>query len=100
MRVLADRNVVLIDSPQDVSFEAVKSKDLPAAELGETGGAKWLHMKMPGDVDWPGMEYALAVAASGTRKAVAVVTSYDTKENVREAAIRLAQETVEPIRQR
>ncbi len=94
VRVLADRNVVLIDSPQDVSLEAIPSKELPAAELGETGGAKWLHMKMPGDVDWPGMEYALAVAANGTRKAVAVVTSLDTKENVREAAIRLARETV------
>lgn len=95
VRVLADRNVVLIDSLQEVSLEEVKSKELPAAELGEADGAKWLHMKMPGDLDWPGMEYALAVAASGTRKAVAVVTSYDTKENVRDAAIRLAQETVD-----
>ncbi len=93
VRVLADRNVVLIDSQHDVSLEVVPSKELPAPELGETGGAKWLHMKMPGDVDWPGMDYALAVTAKGTRRAVAVVTSFDTKEDVREAAIRLAQET-------
>ena len=93
VRVLADRNVVLIDSQHDVSLEAIPSKELPAPELGEAGGTKWLHMKMPGDVDWPGMDYALAVTAKGTRRAVAVVTSLDTKEDVREAAIRLAQET-------
>ena len=50
-------------------------------------------MKMPGDLDYHGMEYALAVAANGTRKAVALVTSFETKENVREAAVRLARET-------
>lgn len=93
VRVLADRNVVLIDSPQAVSIEEIQSKELPGAELGETGATKWLHMKMPGDRDWPGMEYALAVAANGPRKAVAVVTSRDTKEDVREAAVRLACQT-------
>ncbi|MHB8897394.1 MAG: glycosyl hydrolase family 95 catalytic domain-containing protein [Thermoguttaceae bacterium] len=94
VRVLWDRNVVLIDSPEDVSLEEIRSKELPAAELGETGGVKWLWMKMPGDLDWPGMEYAVAVAARGARKAVAVVTSLDTKEPVRDAAIRMARETV------
>jgi hypothetical protein len=93
VRVLADRNVVLIDSPHEVSFEEIKSNDLPDAELGETDGVKWLSMKMPGDVDWPGMEYALAAAAKGSLKAVAIVTSHDTQANVREAAIRLARET-------
>ena len=91
--MLADRNVLLIETAKEVSLEEIKSQDLPAAELGETGGVKWLHMKMPGDPDYPGMEYALAVAANGTRKAVAIVTSLDTKENVRDAAIRLARET-------
>ena len=93
VRVLADRNVFLIETDQEVSLEEIKSPDLPAAELGETGGVKWLHMKMPGDPDYPGMEYALAVAANGTRKAVSLVTSFDTKENVRDAAVRLARET-------
>jgi hypothetical protein len=93
VRVLADRNVFLVDSAQEVALEEIKTKDLPAAALGETGGVKWLFMKMPGDPDYSGMEYALAVAARGTCKAVALVTSFDTKENVRDAAIRLARET-------
>jgi len=93
VRALADRNVWLIDTPQEVSLEEIPSKELPAAELGQADGVKWLQRKMPGDLDWPGMEYALAVAAEGTRKAVAVVTSHDTRENVREAAVRLARQT-------
>lgn len=94
VRVLADRNVFLIESDQEVSLEEIKSGHLPAAELGDDGGVKWLHQKMPGDRDYGGMEYALAVAANGQRKAVALLTSRDTKENVRTAAVRLARETL------
>ncbi len=93
VRVLADRNAFLIETDKDVSLEPVKLQTLPAPELGEGDGAKWLHMKMPGDSDYPGMEYALAAVGDGPRKAVAVVTSFETKENVRNAAIRLARET-------
>jgi hypothetical protein len=95
VRALTDRNVFLIETDQDVSLEEIKAGYLPAAQLGETGGIKWLHMKMPGDVDYAGMEYAVAVGSKGARKAVALVTSWDTKENVRDAAIQLAATTVE-----
>jgi hypothetical protein len=90
IRALADRNAFLIETDDEISLEEIKSGHLPAAELGETNGVKWLHMKMPGDLDYAGMEYALAVAACGKLKAVAVVTSRDTKENVRAAAVQLA----------
>ena len=93
VRALADRNVFLIETSQEVSLEEIKAKDMPAAKLGETGGVKWLHVKLPGDMDYPGMEYALAVAANGRRKIVSLVTSFETKENVRDAAVRLAWET-------
>jgi hypothetical protein len=96
VRALANRNVFLIETDRDVSLEEIKSEVLPDAEVGETDGVKWLHMKMPGDPepgDYAGMEYAFAVAANGTHKAVAVVTSRDTSENVRDAAVRLARET-------
>ena len=93
VRALADRNVLLIESDEEVALEEIQTKGLPAAELGETGGVKWLHMKLPGDPDYPGMEYGLAVAANGTRQIVSLVTSFETKENVRDAAIRLARET-------
>jgi hypothetical protein len=93
VRALADRNVFLIETDRPVSLEEIKSAVLPAAEQGETDGVKWLQMKMPGDMDYAGMQYALALAANGRRKAVAVVTSLDTKQDVRAAAVRLAQET-------
>ena len=93
VRALADRNVLLIETDQDVSLEEIKAGHLPAAECGEDGGVTWLHMKMPADRDYAGMEYALAVAANGSRKAVALVTSFDTRENVRVAAVQLARDT-------
>ena len=93
VRALADRNVFLIETGQEVSLEELKAGHLPAAQLGEDAAVKWLHAKLPGDQDYAGMEYALAVAANGPRKAVALVTSFDTKENVRTVAVRLARET-------
>jgi len=93
--VLADRNVILIDSPAPVSLEEVKAQQLPPAKLGETDGIKWFCMTMPGDVDYAGMEYALAVAVRGSRKAVSMVTSFDTADPVLESAIRLARRSLE-----
>ena len=115
VRALADRNVFLITSPAKVSLEEVKAPQLPAARRGKTDGVTWLHMRMPGDLDYKGMEYALAVgvftlddlqllatvcgqlavAAKGDRKAVSMVTSFDTGKNVLDAAIRLARETIQ-----
>ena len=94
VRALADRNVFLIESPSEISLEEILAPQLPPARSGETDGVKWLHMTMPGDVDYPGMEYALAVATQGKRKAVSLVTSFDTREPVLDAACRLARETV------
>jgi hypothetical protein len=93
VRALAGRNVFLIETEEDlVDLEAL-SAGLPAAELGETDGARWLRQKLPGDEDYAGMEYAFAVAGSGSRKAVAVVTSRDVKGDVVAAAVKLARET-------
>ena len=78
VRVLAGRNAFLIEGDADVSLDEIRAY-LPAAESGETDGVEWLRMKMPGDVDWPGMEYSMAVAEKGSKKVVAVVTSRDTK---------------------
>jgi hypothetical protein len=97
VRALADRNVFLVETDKEISLEEIKNKDLPAAEVGATGGAKWLHMKMPGDLDYPGMEYALAVVGKGKHQAISLVSTIDTKGNVREAAIRLARETADAV---
>ncbi len=95
LRVLHDRNVLLIEGPNPVSLEEIKASTLPAATLGTTDGVSWLRMKMPGDIDYKGMEYALALATKGERKAVSLVTSFDIDQgDVLQHAIDLARRTV------
>ncbi len=95
LRVLHDRNVLLIDSSHAVTLEEVKAKTLPAAKLGTSDGVSWLLMNMPGDIDYDGMDYALAVATRGRLKAVALVTSFDKPGgDVLKRAIALARKTI------
>jgi len=95
IRVLAHRNVVLIQTPEPVILEPISAETLPNAATGETDGVAWLEMKMPGDMDYPGMQYALAVASRGDWKAVSVVTSFDIQSgDVRQSAIALARQTL------
>ena len=95
LRVLHDRNVLLINSPHDVTLEEIKAETLPAAKLGKWDGVSWLVMKMPGDIDYKGMDYALALATQGDLKAVSLVTSFDIESgDVLEHAIALARKTV------
>ena len=95
VRVLHDRNVVLIDTPHAVAIEGIKAATLPAAQTGKTNGVSWLLMKMPGDTDYKGMDYAMALAARGDLKAVSLVTSHDiTTRDVLAKAIALARETI------
>ncbi len=95
VRVLADRNVVLLRCAGPVRIEEITAATLPSAETGQTDGVAWLHMRLPGDVDYQGMEYALAVAGKGELKAVSLVTSFDAeKTDVRDAAVALAKRTI------
>ena len=48
IRILHDRNVLLIKSPHGVTLEAIKAETLPDATLGTSDGLSWLLMKMPG----------------------------------------------------
>jgi len=95
IRVLADRNVVLIHGPGTVVPEPVSVPALPPPKTGETDGVSWLHMVMPGDVDYAGMSYALAVAHNGDLKAVSLVTSFDEGTgDVLERAVAMARDTI------
>ncbi len=95
IRILHDRNVLLINSPYAVTLEEIKAETLPAATVGKTGDISWLLMKMPGDIDYKGMDYALAVASKGNLKAVSLVTSFDIKTgDVLDHAIGLARATI------
>jgi hypothetical protein len=93
VRVLADRNVLLITTKAAVSIEPGRG-----GQTGKTDGVEWLQVTLPGDLDYKGMEYCVAVTGTASAKAVALVTSFDiTKGNVREAAIALAMKTVAEV---
>ncbi|MBN2291894.1 MAG: hypothetical protein JXM70_05680 [Pirellulales bacterium] len=80
IRALADRNVFLIRSSLAGQIDAVKSADIPAATSGEADGVRWITQQIPGDVDWPGMSFAVAKATSGDLTAVAIVTSLEADD--------------------
>jgi len=95
LRILHNKNVLLINSPFNVTIEEVKAETLPEAALGTTDGISWLSMKLPGDIDYKGMDYAIAVASKGNLKAVSLVTSFDiVSGNTLEHAIELARTTI------
>jgi hypothetical protein len=90
VRVLADRNVLLLTTMEAVNIEPVRG-----GLTGKTDGVQWLHVSLPGDIDYKGMEYCVAVAGTASTKVVALVTSFDLSTgDVRGAAIALAKKTV------
>ncbi len=95
LRALANHNVFLIESSAPAHLQAFKaSYELPAPSMNEQDGLAWLKQEIPGDPDWPGMSFAVAVASKGTYKAVAIVTSQESNEVVDEA-VKLAQGTLD-----
>ncbi|MDB4582027.1 hypothetical protein N9164_02625 [Draconibacterium sp.] len=95
IRILHNKNVLLVKSPNAVILEEIKAETLPDATLGKTGDVSWLLMKMPGDIDYNGMDYALAVATQGDLKAVSLVSSFDIVDgDVLKHAIELAKNTI------
>jgi hypothetical protein len=93
LRALANRNAFFITSskPLDIAIEPIVSKDLPAAETGGDGEVSWIVQKIPGDADWSGMTFAVALAQdeTRTRTAVMVATSREFGDP-RPAAVRTA----------
>ena len=93
VRVLADRNVLLITTREAVDIEPGRD-----GQTGKTDGVAWLHVVLPGDLDYKGMEYCVAVAGTAGTKAVSLVTTFDiTTGTVRDAAIALASKTVADV---
>ena len=95
VRILHDHNVVLINSPHPLTLDPIKTTTLPEAKVGKSGDVDWLVMNMPGDVDYKGMDYAVAIAGRGNLKAVSLVTSFDiNSRDVLKHAIALAKRTI------
>ncbi len=95
IRILKDRNVVLIKSPRTVTLETIQAETLPDAQTGNSGEVSWLLMKMPGDIDVQGIEYALAMVSKGDLTAISLVTSVDIQGgDVLERAVSRVRETI------
>ncbi len=102
IRILAQSNAVLIDSPHAGRLLPIDSTDLPEIDSGVQDGVEWIVQKIPGDVDWPGMSFAVAMANRQKRTAVAIVTSREAEDprSAAVAAVRstLAQDAADVIR--
>ncbi len=97
IRALAERNTFLIDSSAPIELEAVASEGIPSAKSGARDNVQWIDQVIPGDLDWPGMEFAVAAASGLDRHAVSIVSSIESK-NVRDDAISSAQDTLKDDR--
>lgn len=94
IRVLADRNVILIDQASAGKLEAAFSPDLPAPEQGQPQpDVQTIVQHIPGDPGWEGMSFAVALCIRGDRTAVAIVTSREAAEP-EAAAVQLAGDTL------
>ena len=92
VRALAQRNVFLVEGSLAALLRPVPAGHLPAAETGIKEGVTWLLQKIPGDLDWSGMAYAVAIAEARGVKAVSIVSSYEAEDPV-SAAVGLARKT-------
>ena len=93
VRALTQRNVFLIESEASSRLRTVTPSFLPAAETENVNGLDLIVQEVPGDLDWPGMRYAVALARDGAKAVVSIVTSLESA-HPREDAIALAQETL------
>ena len=94
IRALADRNVFLIHSGSGARLISSQLGEVPESVSGEADGVKWLSQELPGDLDWPGMRFTVAVATEGDLMAVAIVTSLEANDP-KTVAITLARSTAE-----
>jgi hypothetical protein len=92
-RALAGRNVFLLQWPEPAAIVNTPSADTPDPSMHLDGDVQWLHQVLPGDGDYPGMEFTVALASRGDLHAVAIVTSRDA-DDCRVEAVRLARQTL------
>jgi hypothetical protein len=96
VRVLSQSNVILIDSSRAVALGGVSGlvKDhegnsisgwVSAATPGTQGGYAHLHQNIPGDADVSGMDIHIVSGSSGTKRAIAVVTSRESSTPLADA---------------
>ena len=93
VRVLANRNVITVETREKVSLSPCAAHFLPASKRGTRNKVEWILTTVPGDVDWSGMSFAMAHAFTGEHHTISVVTSFESEDPV-SAAIALANKTL------
>lgn len=92
IRALVNKNVFLIETAKPVQLKAIPGLypkgfwnnswdfpySLPESVMGNEDGIEWLTQEIPGDVDWEGMSFAVALAKNGNNKVVSIVSSFDS----------------------
>ena len=93
VRALARRNVFLIESKLKARLVADNSGVIPPADEGREGKVSYVLQKVPGDADWGGMSFAVALNDDGHKKAIAIVTSHESQDVVSDA-VELVRSTI------
>ncbi len=93
IRALAQKNAFLVESEAVAKLRTVTPPFLPAAAV-ERGKVDCIVQEVPGDLDWPGMSYAVAMARGETKAVVSIVSSIESGDP-RGDAIALAKSTLE-----
>ena len=94
IRALADSNVYLVRSKSPMRLKAYESASIPPPSTANRDGIDVITQHIPGDLDWPGMDFAVAAAQKGQWKAIAIVTSMESRDCEKDA-IELARKTIE-----
>ncbi|MCU0796550.1 MAG: fibronectin type III domain-containing protein [Akkermansiaceae bacterium] len=104
VRVLSQRNVILIESARPISLNGVSgivldrdgrpiSGWVSEAKTGNRGELLCLQQNIPGNADVSGMDIFVVAGREGTKQAVAVVTSRESKQPL-EDAVKLVEATL------
>jgi len=93
VRVLAQRNVYLIETQDSVFLYPNAISFIPVPKTGTVDGIEYLYYTIPGDLDWNGMEYAVTRSTLKGKTVVSIVTSGESK-NCLDDAIALTKKII------
>jgi hypothetical protein len=93
VRVLAQRNIYLIETQDSVFLWPNAISFIPGPKTGTVDGIEYLHYSIPGDPDWKGMEYAVTRSSVKGKTFISIVTSLESKHCL-DDAIALTKKTI------
>jgi hypothetical protein len=97
IRALGHRNVFLIQSSAPSILLPIQSDEIPESREIESGTTQCIIQNIPGDPDWPGMTFAVALHLGPTYKTVAIVTSLESNDP-QNRAVELAENAAETVK--